>query len=99
MAGFADSHSSERRPSGKDSSPWASRPSGDPSTPGAERSGSGEVWSRYHCPVCGHQDGVTLREPVTHIQCSHCETPLEVHLRTPTSESASVRVEVDTREH
>lgn len=57
------------------------------------------MWSRYHCPVCGHQDAVTLGEPVTHIECSHCDTPLEVRLRTPTSETASVRVEVDIREH
>ncbi len=99
MAGLSDSPSSQRRRGGQGAGEWAGRPSRDSTPRGAEQSGSGEVWSRYHCPVCGHQDGVTLRGPITHIQCSHCDTPLEVHLRTPTSETASVRVEVDTREN
>lgn len=54
-----------------------------------------EVWSRYHCPVCGHQDRVTLREQRALIKCSHCETDLEVRLPTPTSERVSVRVAID----
>ncbi len=54
---------------------------------------SGEEWHRYRCPVCGHADGIHLREEApVQIQCSYCDTPLEVRLSSDAAERASVQV-------
>lgn len=48
----------------------------------------------YRCPVCGHRDVAELsadRESVV-IQCSYCNTPLEVASRGPDSLRFSVQV-------
>lgn len=54
---------------------------------------SGEEWHRYRCPVCGHADGIRLREDEPlRIQCSYCDTPLEVRLSSEATERALVQV-------
>jgi transcription elongation factor Elf1 len=48
----------------------------------------------YRCPVCGHRDVAELaagRDSVV-IQCSYCNTPLEVASRGPDSLRFSVQV-------
>lgn len=68
-----------------------------PTPPGAGRpEGSGDVWSRYQCPVCGHQDRVTLSGGSANIECSHCLTPLVVSLPSPSSERVTVRVDLES---
>jgi len=89
MWGFAESRSSERR------NRWGgSRPVPADEDPDLDA----DAWRRCHCPVCGHQDRVTVRDRQATIHCSHCETLLEVTLDTPTSESVSVRVALELPE-
>ncbi len=70
-------------------------------TSGARREGAqggaqeADPWRRYHCPVCGHQDRVTLAGASSRIECSHCNTPLVVWLETPSSERVTVRVDLE----
>ena len=56
-------------------------------------------WRRYHCPVCGHWDRVTLSgEEASWIQCSHCDTLLEVLYEQGSGETIPVRVMLDPPE-
>lgn len=62
---------------------------------GGQSSGeaAGGEWRRYHCPVCGHWDRLTLTgEQASWIQCSHCDTLLEVLYEQGVSETIPVRV-------
>jgi len=51
-------------------------------------------YGTYRCPVCGHRDSAELSpgERVGVIACSHCDTRLEVWLRSPDSVRFSVQV-------
>lgn len=51
-------------------------------------------YGTYRCPVCGHRDGVELNadETARVIECSYCETPLEVSSRGDDSVRFSVQV-------
>ncbi len=97
MFGSTDSHANDT-PARSGAARWAGR---GPHSPGGEgeeaEQGGAEVWSRYHCPVCGHSDRVTLTGSTARILCSHCETPLQVTLSTPDSESVSARVDLESR--
>ena len=55
---------------------------------------SDELYGTYRCPVCGHRDAAELRpdEPYRIIECSYCDTPLEVWSRGPDSVRFSVQV-------
>ena len=55
---------------------------------------SDELYGTYRCPVCGHRDAAELRsdEQCRIIQCSYCDTPLEVWSRGPDSVRFSVQV-------
>lgn len=48
----------------------------------------------YRCPVCGHRDVAELAEGRDSliIECSYCNTPLEVSSRGPDSLRFSVKV-------
>jgi len=98
MTGSADPHSYDNRQNEAGSGRWAGRAGEPVQNEGGKDAGSGEVWSRYHCPVCGHQDRVTVTAPVARISCSHCDTFLEVRFSAALSETASVRVAIDLPE-
>jgi transcription elongation factor Elf1 len=51
-------------------------------------------YGTYRCPVCGHRDATELSsaEPHRVLECSYCETPLEVSARGPESVRFSVQV-------
>ena len=55
---------------------------------------SKELSGTYRCPVCGHRDAaeVGAEEPYRVIQCSYCETPLEIWSRGTDSVRFSVQV-------
>ncbi len=55
---------------------------------------SDELYGTYRCPVCGHRDAAELRsdEQCRIIECSYCDTPLEVWSRGPDSVRFSVQV-------
>ncbi len=55
---------------------------------------SDELYGTYRCPVCGHRDAAELRsdEDCRLIECSYCDTPLEVWSRGPGSVRFSVQV-------
>lgn len=48
----------------------------------------------YRCPVCGHRDAVELHMDgeAAVIECSYCETLLEVTAKGPDSVNLSVQV-------
>lgn len=51
-------------------------------------------YGTYRCPVCGHRDAAELgtQEPHRVIECSYCDTPLEVSVRGRDSDRFSVQV-------
>lgn len=51
-------------------------------------------YGTYRCPVCGHRDAAEIqsREPHRVIECSYCDTPLEVSPRGRDSDRFSVQV-------
>jgi DNA-directed RNA polymerase subunit RPC12/RpoP len=53
-----------------------------------------EQYGTYRCPVCGHRDAAELAadEPYRVIDCSYCNTALEVSTRGPDSVRFSVQV-------
>jgi transcription elongation factor Elf1 len=52
-----------------------------------------QQFGTYRCPVCGHRDGVELAaDEVRLIDCSYCDTPLEISTRGPDSVRFSVQV-------
>lgn len=57
-----------------------------------EGAGAGrEGWRSYRCPVCGHTEGVGMGDRETLMtRCSHCETELELWVRTEMAASAKV---------
>ena len=70
---------------------------GDENREGSDQQGAGETpraeWRRYHCPVCSHWDRVTVTgEQASWIQCSHCDTLLEVLYDQGGAETIPVRV-------
>lgn len=95
MAGSADSPSFGKGTDDAGFGPWTGGGGSVPGTGAAGLSGGTELWSRYQCPVCSHQDRVTVAGPATNVECSHCGTLLVVSLGAPTSESVSVRVALD----
>jgi len=95
MTGSTDPHSYEDRKQEAGSGRWAGRAGGLARGEGGQEARGEEVWSRYHCPVCSHQDRVTVTGPVARISCSHCDTFLEVRFSAALSETASVRVAID----
>lgn len=51
------------------------------------------MYGTYRCPVCGHRDAAELRsEECRIIECSYCDTPLEVWSRGPDSVRFAVQV-------
>jgi transcription elongation factor Elf1 len=55
---------------------------------------SNVIYGTYRCPVCGHRDAVELRpqEEYRVIECSYCNTSLEVWSRGADSVRFSVQV-------
>jgi transcription elongation factor Elf1 len=53
-----------------------------------------QLYGTYRCPVCGHRDAVVLEAPHDSrvLECSYCETALEVTARGPDSVRFSVQV-------
>jgi DNA-directed RNA polymerase subunit RPC12/RpoP len=53
-----------------------------------------EQYGTYRCPVCGHRDAAELNanEAYRIIDCSYCDTSLEVSTRGPDSVRFSVQV-------
>jgi transcription elongation factor Elf1 len=52
-----------------------------------------QQFGTYRCPVCGHRDGVELNaNEVRVIDCSYCDTALEISTRGPDSVRFSVQV-------
>jgi transcription elongation factor Elf1 len=51
-------------------------------------------YGTYRCPVCGHRDAAEIETNAAHqvVECSYCETPLEVSPRGRDSERFSVQV-------
>ena len=51
-------------------------------------------YGTYRCPVCGHRDAaeIELKEPVHIVDCTYCDTTLEVSPRGRDSERFSVQV-------
>lgn len=51
-------------------------------------------YGTYRCPVCGHRDAVLLEadQATRTLECSYCETTLEVSARGPDSVRLSVQV-------
>jgi transcription elongation factor Elf1 len=51
-------------------------------------------YGTYRCPVCGHRDATELQSerPNRVVDCSYCDTPLEVSARGPESVRFSVQV-------
>ena len=57
-------------------------------------------YGTYRCPVCGHRDAaeIEMKNPQTVLDCSYCDTPLEVSARGRDSVRFSVQVaEVQAR--
>jgi hypothetical protein len=65
-----------------------------PDRPSGERpdADEGPTWHTFACPVCGHRDRAPDGPGPTHIQCSHCDTTLEIEVGRPTSERTEARV-------
>lgn len=53
-----------------------------------------QMYGTYRCPVCGHRDAAVLdaTEASRLLECSYCDTPLEVTARGPDSVRFSVQV-------
>ena len=53
-----------------------------------------QLYGTYRCPVCGHRDAVMLDadRPSRTLECSYCETALEVSARGPDSVRFTVQV-------
>lgn len=51
-------------------------------------------YGTYRCPVCGHRDAAEIDTHCSHVvvDCSYCETPLEVAPRGKDSVRFSVQV-------
>lgn len=51
-------------------------------------------YGTYRCPVCGHRDAAEIESQESHrvIECSYCDTPLEVSPRGRDSVRFSVQV-------
>lgn len=51
-------------------------------------------YGTYRCPVCGHRDATELESDQQYrvLECSYCDTPLEVSARGPESVRFSVQV-------
>lgn len=51
-------------------------------------------YGTYRCPVCGHRDATELEadRPSRVVECSYCDTPLEVTTRGPESVRFAVQV-------
>ena len=51
-------------------------------------------YGTYRCPVCGHRDAteIATREAHRVIECTYCDTPLEVSARGRDSDRFSVQV-------
>jgi hypothetical protein len=55
---------------------------------------SDTLYGTYRCPVCGHRDAAELRadDESRIIECSYCDTPLEVTSRGADSARFAVQV-------
>jgi DNA-directed RNA polymerase subunit RPC12/RpoP len=55
---------------------------------------SEQFYGTYRCPVCGHRDAAELssEETTRIIECTYCETPLEVTPRGHDSDRFAVQV-------
>lgn len=53
-----------------------------------------QLYGTYRCPVCGHRDAAELDPDRASclLECSYCNTPLEVSARGPDSVRFSVQV-------
>lgn len=53
-----------------------------------------QLYGTYRCPVCGHRDAVVLEADQSSrtLECSYCETALEVSARGPDSVRFTVQV-------
>lgn len=53
-----------------------------------------QQYGTYRCPVCGHRDSTELeqRRPSRVVECSYCDTTLEVSTRGPESVRFTVQV-------
>ena len=53
-----------------------------------------QLYGTYRCPVCGHRDAVTLEasQGSLVLECSYCDTPLEVSARGADSVRFTVQV-------
>ena len=53
-----------------------------------------QLYGTYRCPVCGHRDAIELRaeENSRVLDCSYCDTALEVSARGPDSVRFAVQV-------
>ena len=51
-------------------------------------------YGTYRCPVCGHRDAAEIAATEQHrvIECSYCDTPLDVSPRGRDSDRFSVQV-------
>lgn len=51
-------------------------------------------YGTYRCPVCGHRDTTELGQQRSSrvVECSYCETPLEISTRGPESVRFAVQV-------
>ena len=51
-------------------------------------------YGTYRCPVCGHRDAAEIQttQPFHVVDCSYCDTPLEVSIRGKDSVRFSVQV-------
>lgn len=51
-------------------------------------------YGTYRCPVCGHRDAAEIEKNAAHhvVDCSYCDTPLEVSPRGHDSVRFSVQV-------
>ena len=51
-------------------------------------------YGTYRCPVCGHRDAAEIETntPVHVVDCTYCDTPLEVSARGKDSVRFSVQV-------
>jgi transcription elongation factor Elf1 len=55
---------------------------------------TGDVYGTFRCPVCGHRDATELdnSDASRVVECSYCQTSLEVYGRGPASARFSVQV-------
>ena len=51
-------------------------------------------YGTYRCPVCGHRDATELESERRSrvVECSYCDTPLEISTRGPESVRFAVQV-------